>query len=85
IIDVGLKSEGRIDLKEFSVAGQPAEVKVGDVVDVYIERIENRHGEAQLSREKALREEGWVKLEEIHKNQTKIEGIIFGRVKGGFK
>ncbi|MFM9890564.1 MAG: 30S ribosomal protein S1 [Rickettsiales bacterium] len=84
IIDVGLKSEGRIDLKEFMVAGQPAEVKVGDLVDVYIERIENRHGEAQLSREKALREEGWIKLEEIHKNQTKIEGIIFGRVKGGF-
>ena len=84
IIDVGLKSEGRIPLKEFSVAGQPAEVRIGDVYDIYIERIEDRHGEAQLSREKALREEAWVKLEEIHKNQTKIEGTIFGRVKGGF-
>ena len=84
IIDVGLKSEGRIPLKEFSVAGQPAEVRIGDQYDIYIERIEDRHGEAQLSREKALREEAWVKLEEIHKNQTKIEGTIFGRVKGGF-
>ena len=84
IIDVGLKSEGRIPLKEFSVAGQPAEIKIGDQYDIYIERIEDRHGEAQLSREKALREEAWVKLEEIHKNQTKIEGVIFGRVKGGF-
>ena len=84
IIDVGLKSEGRIPLKEFSVGGQPAEVRVGDVYDIYIERIEDRQGEARLSREKALREEAWVKLEEIHKNQTKIEGVIFGRVKGGF-
>ncbi len=84
IIDVGLKSEGRIPLKEFSVAGQPAEIRIGDQYDIYIERIEDRHGEAQLSREKALREEAWVKLEEIHKNQTKIEGVIFGRVKGGF-
>jgi small subunit ribosomal protein S1 len=84
ILDVGLKSEGRIALKEFSVGGQPAEVRIGDVYDIYIERIEDRHGEAQLSREKALREEAWVKLEEFHKNQTKIEGVIFGRVKGGF-
>jgi small subunit ribosomal protein S1 len=84
IIDVGLKSEGRIPLKEFSVAGQPAEIKIGDQYDIYIERIEDRNGEAQLSREKALREEAWVKLEEVHKNQTKIEGTIFGRVKGGF-
>ena len=84
IIDVGLKSEGRIPLKEFSVGGQPAEVRIGDIFDIYIERIEDRHGEAQLSREKALREEAWVKLEEIHKDQTRIEGVIFGRVKGGF-
>ncbi|MEJ0010057.1 MAG: 30S ribosomal protein S1 [Alphaproteobacteria bacterium] len=84
IIDVGLKSEGRIPLKEFAHAGQPSEVRIGDVFDIYIERIEDRNGEAQLSREKALREEAWVKLEEIHKNATKIEGIIFGRVKGGF-
>src|SRR5262249_5114746 len=84
IIDVGLKSEGRIPLKEFATGGQPAEVRIGDQYDIYIERIEDRHGEAQLSREKALREEAWVKLEEIHKNQTKIEGVIFGRVKGGF-
>jgi small subunit ribosomal protein S1 len=82
IVDVGLKSEGRIELKEFGNAA--ADVRVGDQIDVYIERIENRHGEAQLSREKALREESWVKLEEFHKNQTRIEGTIFGRVKGGF-
>ncbi len=84
ILDVGLKSEGRIPLKEFSVGGQNAEIKIGDQYDIYIERIEDRHGEAQLSREKALREEAWIKLEEIHKNQTRIDGVIFGRVKGGF-
>ncbi len=82
IIDVGLKSEGRIPLKEFG--GAAAELRIGDQYDIYIERIEDRNGEAQLSREKALREEAWVKLEDVHKNQTKIEGTIFGRVKGGF-
>ena len=84
IVDVGLKSEGRIELKEFAQAGVVPELKVGDQFDIYIERVENRHGEAQLSREKALREESWVKLELFHKDQTKIEGVIFGRVKGGF-
>ena len=83
VVDVGLKSEGRIPLKEFSASGA-IELRVGDVYDIYIERIEDRHGEARLSREKALREEAWVKLEEIHKSGTKIEGVIFGRVKGGF-
>ncbi|PZP87085.1 MAG: 30S ribosomal protein S1 [Azospirillum brasilense] len=84
IVDVGLKSEGRVELKEFASAGVIPELKVGDQFDIYIERVENRHGEAQLSREKALREESWVKLELFHKDQTKIEGVIFGRVKGGF-
>ena len=83
IIDVGLKSEGRIPLREFNVGGN-AEVRIGDIVDIYIERIENRHGEAQLSREKALREESWTVLENLHKNATKVDGVIFGRVKGGF-
>ena len=65
IVDVGLKSEGRIPLKEFAVAGQAPEVKKGDSVVVYVERVENRQGEASLSREKALREEAWEKLEKL--------------------
>lgn len=84
VIDVGLKSEGRIPLREFGVAGSAAEVKVGDQYDIYIERFENREGEAGLSREKALREESWIKLEHLHKQATKVDGTIFGRVKGGF-
>jgi len=84
VIDVGLKSEGRIPLKEFGSAGQAAEVRIGDVYDIYIEKFENKDGEAQLSREKALREESWTKLEVLHKNGTKVDGVIFGRVKGGF-
>ena len=84
IIDVGLKSEGRIALKEFATAGVMPELRIGDQFDIYIERIENRHGEAQLSREKALREEAWVKLEQLHKDNAKVDGVIFGRVKGGF-
>jgi small subunit ribosomal protein S1 len=84
IVDVGLKSEGRIPLKEFAPPGQTPEVRVGDVVEVYVERYENRSGEIVLSREKARREESWNRLERAFQEGTKVEGHIFGRVKGGF-
>ncbi|MCL2473514.1 MAG: 30S ribosomal protein S1 [Alphaproteobacteria bacterium] len=84
IIDVGLKSEGRIPLREFSVGGQPAELKVGDTVDVFLDRMEGRDGEAVLSREKAKREESWVVLQKALEKQEQVAGIIFGKVKGGF-
>jgi small subunit ribosomal protein S1 len=84
VVDVGLKSEGRVALKEFSLPGQPAEIKVGDTVEVYLERMENRNGEAVLSREKARREESWEQLEEAFEKTERVTGHIFGRVKGGF-
>ena len=84
LIDVGLKSEGRIALKEFGVPGQAPEIKVGDVVDVYLERMENRNGEAVLSRERARREEAWTQLEIAFEKTERVTGTIFGRVKGGF-
>jgi small subunit ribosomal protein S1 len=84
VIDVGLKTEGRIPLKEFSMPGRPAALSVGDEVDVYLERVENAMGEAVLSREKARREESWTRLEEKHKAGERVEGVIFNRVKGGF-
>ena len=84
VIDVGLKSEGRVALKEFAPPGQPPEIKVGDTVEVYLERMENRNGEAVLSREKARREEAWEKLEEAFEKGERVTGHIFGRVKGGF-
>jgi small subunit ribosomal protein S1 len=84
VVDVGLKSEGRVALKEFSIPGQPAEIKVGDTVEVFLERMENRNGEAVLSREKARREESWEKLEEAFEKTERVTGHIFGRVKGGF-
>ncbi len=84
IIDVGLKTEGRVALKEFATPGKPASVKVGDTVEVYLERIENSAGEAVLSREKAKREESWIRLEAAFEKQERVEGQIFGRVKGGF-
>ncbi len=84
IIDVGLKSEGRIALKEFASAGQTPEIKIGDEVEVYVERIEDRNGDALLSREKARREESWVQLENNYKQNVRVTGVIFGRVKGGF-
>jgi small subunit ribosomal protein S1 len=84
VIDVGLKAEGRVALKEFAVPGRPAELKVGDLVDVYVERMEDRNGEAMLSREKAKREEAWGQLEKAFQANTRVNGIIFGRVKGGF-
>ena len=84
LVDVGLKAEGRIALKEFSVPGRPAEIKAGDLIDVFVERIEGRDGEASLSREKAKREESWIELERAYKATERVNGIIFGRVKGGF-
>ena len=84
MVDVGLKTEGRISLKEFAMPGVPADIKVGDTVEVYLERVENALGEAVLSRDKARREESWVKLEKAFNDQTRVTGVIFGRVKGGF-
>ncbi len=84
IIDVGLKAEGRVLLKEFAEPGREPEIKVGDEVEVYVERVENALGEAVLSRDKAKREEVWDRLEEAYKKQEPVEGVIFGRVKGGF-
>jgi len=84
VIDVGLKTEGRIPLKEFGVGGRPATLGVGDEVEVYLERIENAMGEAVLSREKARREESWTRLEEKFNAGEKVEGVIFNKVKGGF-
>jgi len=84
VIDVGLKSEGRISLREFSSPGEEPEIKVGDKIEVFVERMENRNGETVLSREKARREEVWVDLEKQYEKGEPITGIIFGRVKGGF-
>ncbi len=84
IVDVGLKSEGRIPLREFAVPGQTAELKAGDMVEVFLERMEDRNGEAMLSREKAKREESWAVLDKAFADQQRVTGIIFGRVKGGF-
>ncbi|MEJ2014322.1 MAG: 30S ribosomal protein S1 [Limibacillus sp.] len=84
LVDVGLKSEGRVALKEFSSPGKPAELKAGDEVEVYLERMENRSGEAMLSREKARREESWNELEKAFEAGERVTGAIFGRVKGGF-
>jgi small subunit ribosomal protein S1 len=84
VIDVGLKSEGRVPLREFAAPGQKAEVQVGDEVEVYVDRIENLHGEAMLSRDRARREAAWDKLEKQHEAGERVEGVIFGRVKGGF-
>jgi small subunit ribosomal protein S1 len=84
VIDVGLKTEGRVPLKEFGLPGRPSELAVGDEVDVYLDRVENAAGEAVLSREKARREESWTRLEEKYKAGERVEGVIFNRVKGGF-
>ena len=84
IIDVGLKTEGRVPLREFSMAGQAPSVSVGDEVEVFLDRIENAMGDAVLSRDKARREESWIKLEKSFEANERVEGVIFGRVKGGF-
>lgn len=84
IIDAGLKVEGRVPLKEFGAKGKDGSLKPGDEVEVYVERIENAMGEAVLSREKARREESWVRLEEKFNAGERVEGVIFSQVKGGF-
>ncbi|MCB1499319.1 MAG: S1 RNA-binding domain-containing protein, partial [Bauldia sp.] len=84
VIDVGLKTEGRVPVKEFAGPGRDQQLKIGDVVEVYLERIENALGEAVLSREKARREESWVRLEESFNKGEKVTGQIFNQVKGGF-
>ncbi|MBB3174082.1 small subunit ribosomal protein S1 [Endobacter medicaginis] len=84
IVDVGLKSEGRVALKEFGVPGAPHEVQPGDVIELYVERYEDRDGSIVLSREKARREEAWTSLEKAFEANQRVNGTIYGRVKGGF-
>ena len=84
IIDVGLKSEGRVPLKELAAPGQTPQVSIGDEIEVYVERMEDRNGQAVLSRDKARREEAWGVLETSFEKQERVTGIIFGKVKGGF-
>ena len=84
VIDVGLKMEGRVAMKEFGIGGKPGDLKVGDTVEVYLERVENALGEAVLSRDKARREESWTRLEKLHEKNEKVMGVIFNKVKGGF-
>jgi small subunit ribosomal protein S1 len=84
MIDVGLKSEGRVSLREFDGPAGKADLKIGDSVEVFIERLEDKNGEAMLSREKAKREESWVALDQAFQKQERVTGVIFGRVKGGF-
>jgi small subunit ribosomal protein S1 len=84
VIDVGLKSEGRVPLREFTPPGQDPQVAIGDEVDVYVDRVENAMGEAMLSRDRARREAAWDKLERQFEAGERVDGTIFGRVKGGF-
>jgi len=84
VIDVGLKTEGRVPLKEFQGPGREGALHIGDEVEVYLERIENALGEAVISRDKARREESWIKLEKAFEKQERVEGVIFNQVKGGF-
>ncbi len=84
VIDIGLKTEGRVPLKEFTGPNREAAPGIGDEVEVYLERVENALGEAVISRDKARREESWVKLEKAFDKQEKVEGIIINQVKGGF-
>ncbi|MFC0388377.1 30S ribosomal protein S1 [Muricoccus vinaceus] len=84
VVDVGLKSEGRVPLREFAAQGQKPEVKPGDLIELFVERYEDRDGSIVLSREKARREEAWTNLEKQFQAQVRVNGVIFGRVKGGF-
>jgi small subunit ribosomal protein S1 len=82
-IDVGLKSEGRIPLSEFSRPGQKSEIEVGDETEVYIENVDSSNGETLLSREKAVKQKAWQNLQVSFNENKVVTGIPFNRVKGG--
>ncbi|NYS23659.1 30S ribosomal protein S1 [Rhodobacteraceae bacterium 2376] len=84
IIDIGYKMEGRVELKEFANPGEAPDISIGDEVEVYLDRVENARGEAVISRDKARREAAWDRLEKAYADENRVEGAIFGRVKGGF-
>ncbi|MEE2694836.1 MAG: 30S ribosomal protein S1 [Pseudomonadota bacterium] len=84
VVDVGLKAEGRIPIKEFHSPGEEHSVRIGDEYDVYLEKLENKEGEAMLSRERARKEESWSNLEKLQDKKEQVLGVITGRVKGGF-
>ena len=84
IIDVGYKMEGRVDIKEFADPGEAPNIAAGDTVEVFLRQVENSKGEAVISREMARREEAWDRLETAYAGEARVEGAIFGRVKGGF-
>src|SRR6056297_1767534 len=84
IIDVGYMLDGRVDRKEFAKPGEAPEIAPGDEVEVYLRAAENARGEAVISREMARREEAWDRLEKAYADDQRVEGAIFGRVKGGF-
>ena len=84
IVDVGYKMEGRVDIKEFADPGESPKISVGDVVEVFLRAAENAKGEAIISREMARREEAWDRLEKAYSDEERVDGAIFGRVKGGF-
>ena len=84
IIDVGYKMEGRVDLKEFASPGEAPEIEVGDEVEIFLRSVENARGEAVISHEMARREAAWDRLEKAYADEERVEGAIFGRVKGGF-
>ena len=84
VVDVGLKAEGRIPLKEFHSPGEEHSVEIGQKYDVYLEKLENKEGEALLSRERARKEESWSNLEKLQDSKQQVTGVITGRVKGGY-
>src|SRR5438105_14017950 len=84
VIDVGAKTEGRVPMREFYGPGRPSDLKIGDTVEVYLERVVNALGDAVISRDKARREESWGKLEKAFQGNEKVQGVIFNQVKGGF-
>ena len=84
LIDVGLKSEGRITIDELRFCDKEKEIKVGDKIDVFVERLEDKNGEAVLSREKAKKESAFASFDKILKKNKHVDGNIYGKVKGGY-
>ena len=84
IVDCKAKMEGMIPIEEFKNDDELSKIKVGSLIDVYLERIESFKGEIIISRDKARKMKAWKKLEKVFETQEEMTGYITGKVKGGF-
>ena len=84
VVDCKAKMEGMIPIEEFKNDDELSKLKIGSIIDVYLDRIESAKGEIVISRDKARKMKAWKKMEKVFESQEELTGYITGKVKGGF-